>query len=136
MRSPHTHFCQTNSLVRDSLIRLAEGHSLTVDGTRRTPFLPNKLAPPASPSTPFLPPVRRRRKQTSTVRAEHAPVPRCAFWRYLSPSTTSTERFSRSLLCSPFGQIWPPRKDSTNERLAFHKAKPRGATLVSVTGAY
>ena len=39
------------------------------------PFLPNKLAPPASPSTPFLPPVRRRRKQTSTVRAEHAPMP-------------------------------------------------------------
>ena len=75
MRSPHTHFCQTNSLVRDSLIRLAEGHSLTIDGTRRTPFLPNKLAPPASPSTPFLPPVRRRRKQTSTVRAEHAPMP-------------------------------------------------------------
>src|SRR5439155_2495495 len=59
----------------NSLVRLAEGHSLTVDGTRRTPFLPNKLAPPASPSTPFLPPVRRRRKQTSTVRAEHAPMP-------------------------------------------------------------
>ena len=42
MRSPHTHFCQTNSLVRDSLIRLAEGHSLTIDGTRRTPFLPKQ----------------------------------------------------------------------------------------------
>ena len=41
---------------------------------------------------------------------------------------------SQSLLCSPFGQIRPPRKDSTNERLAFHKAKPRGATLVSGHG--
>ena len=43
---------------------------------------------------------------------------------------------SQSLLRSPFGQIRPPRKDSTNERLAFHKAKPRGANVLTVTGAY
>ncbi len=72
----------------------------------------------------------------SAGEAKHGPVPRCAFERY-PPSATSTERLSRSfLLCSPFGQIRPPRKDSTNERLAFHKAKPRGAIVVTVTGAY
>ena len=29
-----------------------------------------------------------------------------------------------------------PRTDSTNERLAFHKATPKGANVVTVTGAY
>jgi len=42
----------------------------------------------------------------SAGEAEHAPVPRCAFERYLSPSTTSKERLSRSLLlCSLSGRF-------------------------------
>ena len=83
MRSPHTHFCQTNSLVRDSLIRLAEGHSLTVDGTRRTPFS-TKQTRAARFSQHAISATCPPKEETNFHREGRArPDALCAFERYL-----------------------------------------------------